>query len=185
MKKNRSLRILFILNSIFVFASSLLGPLYAIFVQEIDSKVMSVSISWAVFMFSSTVFMYFVSKYGDKIKEQEYLLSAGFLIRSMAWLAYIFVSNFNDLIILQVFLGLGAALGSPAWNAIFAKHLDENKEIKEYSYWLIVNNFMIAIATLIGGIFVTYFGFNFLFIAMSLLSFVSFIGVLITPREVL
>jgi MFS family permease len=89
------------------------------------------------------------------------------------------------LIILQVVLGLGEALGTPSWNAIFAKHLDEKKEIMDYSNWDIINNLMIAVATVVGGVLVTCFGFNFLFVIMGLLAFVSFVGVLVTPRKVL
>lgn len=185
MKINRSLKVLFILNSIFVFAGSLLGPLYAIYVSKIDSKIISVSLTWAVFMFSSTLFMYFVSKYGDRLKEQEYLLAGGYLIRCLAWIGYIFVSNLTGIIVLQVALGFGEALGSPSWNAIFAKHLDERREMMDYSSWNIISNLMIAAATVVGGIIVTYLGFNFLFVTMSLLALISFIGLLITPRRVL
>lgn len=185
MKMNKSLKTLFVLNSIFVFASSLLGPLYVIFIQGFDNKIITVSISWAVYMFSSTVFMFLVSKYGDKIKEKEYLLAGGFLIRGFAWLGYLFVTSIEGLIIIQIILGLGEALGTPSWGAIFAKHLDNKKEIMDYSNWNIINNLMIAISTLVGGVVVTVFGFRPLFVFMGLLAFISFIGVLITPRKVL
>lgn len=185
MQINKPLRILFILNSVFVFAGSLFGPLYAIYVQGIDNKIISVSLSWAVFMFSSTIFMLFVSKYGDKIKEQEYLLAGGFIVRCAAWLGYLFVSNLTGLIIIQIVLGLGEALGTPAWNAIFAKHLDGHKEIMDYSNWDIINNLMVAISTVVGGIFVTFFGFKLLFVVMGLLAFVSFFGIVLTPRRIL
>ncbi len=185
MKINRSLKVLFFLNSIFVFAGSLLGPLYAVYVSKIDSKIISVSLSWAVFMFSSTLFMYFVSKYGDRVKEQEYLLAGGFLVRCFAWIGYIFISDLTGLIVLQVILGLGEALGTPSWNAIFAKHLDERKEIMDYSSWNIINNLMIAVATVVGGVVATYLGFNVLFIVMSFLALISFMGTLMTPRKVL
>lgn len=185
MQINKSLKVLFTLNSIFVFGGSLFGPLYAIYVQGLDNKIVTVSMSWAIFMISSTVFMYFVSKYGDKIKEQEYLLASGFLVRTIAWLGYLFVSNISGLIVIQIVLGLGEALGTPAWNAIFAKHLDGHKEIMDYSNWNIINNLLVAVSTVFGGILVTYFGFSVLFLAMSMLALVSFVGVLITPRKVL
>lgn len=185
MKINKSLRVLFVLNSIFVFAGSLLGPLYAIYVQGIDDKIISVSFSWAVFMLSSTIFMYFTRKYGDKIKEQEYLLAGGFLMRGLAWFGYTLVTSFSGLVVIQVMLGLGEALGTPAWNAIFAKHLDKKKEIREYSSWNIVSNLMVAGATIGGGLVVTIWGFNWLFVTMGLLALVSLVGVLMTPREVL
>ncbi|HOZ81064.1 MAG TPA: MFS transporter [Candidatus Woesebacteria bacterium] len=185
MKINGSLKVLFLLNSIFVFASSLLGPLYAVYVNKIDSKIISVSFSWAVFMFSSTLFTYFVGKFGDRVKEQEYLLAGGFLVRCLAWLGYIFVSDITGLILVQFVLGLGESLGTPAWNAIFAKHLDNSKEVMEYSNWNIINNLMVAAATVAGGVVVTYLGFNILFVIMSVLALVSLIGVLITPRKIL
>lgn len=185
MRINKSLKVLFTLNSTFVFASSLLGPLYAIYIKNIDDKIVSVSLSWAVFMFSSTVFVWFVSNYGDRVKEQEFLLAGGFLVRSLAWIGYIFVSDLTGVIVLQVVLGLGEALGTPSWNAIFARHLDEKKEIMEYSSWNIVSNLVVGVATIIGGIVVTYFGFNTLFIVMGALAMLSFVGVLILPRDVL
>ncbi len=185
MQINKSLKVLFTLNSIFVFGASLFGPLYAIYVQGLDNKIVTVSLSWAVYMVSSTLFMYFVSRYGDRIKEKEFLLAGGFLIRSIAWLGYLFVTNVTGLIIIQVVLGMGEALGTPSWNAIFAKHLDGHKEIMDYSNWNIINNLIVALSTVLGGVLVTYFGFSVLFVAMSMLALVSFVGVLITPRRVL
>lgn len=185
MQINKSLKALFTLNSIFVFAGSLLGPLYAIYVRGFDNRIVTVSLLWAVLMVSSTVFMYFVSKYGDRVGEKEYLLAGGFLVRSIAWLGYLFVSNVTGLIIIQIILGLGEALGTPAWSVIFAKHLDGHKEIMDYSNWNILNNLLVALSTVLGGILVTYFGFSVLFLAMSMLALVAFIGVLMTPRRIL
>lgn len=185
MQINKSLKTLFALNSVFVFGGSLFGPLYAIYIQGLDNKVVTVSLSWAVFMISSTLFMYFVSKYGDRVKEQEYLLASSFLVRAVAWIGYLFVTNITGLILIQIILGLGEALGTPAWNAIFAKHLDGHKEIMDYSNWDITKNLIVAFATVSGGLLVTKFGFNVLFVIMSMLALTSFAGVLITPRRVL
>lgn len=182
---NKSLRILFLLNSIFVFAGSLFGPLYAVYVQGIDNRIISVSVSWAVFMIASTVFMYFVGKYGDKIHEKEYLLAGGFLVRAVAWFGYIYVTNITSLLIIQIILGLGQALGTPAWNVLFAKHLDGNREIMDYSSWDIISNLVTALATVIGGLMVTALGFKPLFLIMGYLALVSFVGTLIIPRKVL
>lgn len=185
MQINKTLKTLFTINSIFVFAGALFGPLYAIYVQGFDSKVLAVSASWAVFMVSSTVFMYFTSKYGDKVKEEEYLLAAGFLVRSIAWVGYLFVTNLTGLMMIQIVLGLGEALGTPSWSSIFAKHLDGKRGIMDYSSWNIVNNLVVAAANVTGGLLVTKFGFNVLFIFMGALAFMSFIGVMITPRKIL
>lgn len=185
MKINKSLKVLFGLNSIFVFGGSLFGPLYAVYIQGLDSNIITVSLSWSVFMISSTIFMYFVSKYGDLVKEQEYLLASGFLVRALAWFGYIFVTDVSGLILIQVVLALGEAFGTPAWNAIFAKHLDGHKEIMDYSNWNIINNLVVAIATVVGGVLVVEFGFRVLFVVMGLLALTSFVGTLLTPRRTL
>jgi len=182
---NRSLKILFLFNGFFVFAATLLGPLYAVYVKSIDENILSTSITWAVFLASATLFTYIVSKKGDSIKEKEYMLMAGFLIRAVSWLLFIFVGSIFHLILVQALLGLGEALGSPSFDAIFAQHLDEGMQIKEYSSWKLIVNGTTAIATVIGGLVVANFGFTVLFIVMSSLALVSFFGVLFQPREVL
>lgn len=183
---NKSLKILYVYNGIFVFAGGLLGPLYALFVTELDNKVFSVSLTWAVFLISSSIFTFVISKLRDDlVKEKEYLLLAGFLTRAVVWFLYIFVDSLASLAILQFLLGLGEALGSPTFNSIFAEHLDPGRHIAEYANWQLIVYIVVALSTLLGGLIVTYFGFRPLFFLMSLLAIVSFFGVLFTPRKLL
>ncbi len=182
---NKSLKVLFLFNGLFVFASNLLGPLYAVYVESIDSSVLAISTTWAVFLSSATLFTFIVSRKGDKIKEKEYLLMGGFLIRGISWILFIFAGNIYHLILIQILLGIGEAFGSPAFDTIFAQHLDEGMQVKEYSSWKLIVNGTTALATLLGGIIVASFGFTFLFAGMSFLAFLSFFGVLFQPREIL
>lgn len=183
--QNKSLKILFIFNGIFVFAGSLLGPLYALYVGTFDKNILSVSITWASFLAATFIFTIIVSKVGDKVKEKEYLLMAGFLVRAAAWFMFIFAGNVFHFVLLQVLLGLGEALGTPTFDAIFAEHLDGGKHIKEYADWKLIVNGTTAVGTIIGGLVVTTLGFNWLFAIMSGLATVSFLGVLIQPRKLL
>lgn len=80
--------------------------------------------------------------------------------------------------VLQVLLGIGEALGTPAFDAIFAEHLDKDKHIADYADWKIVEKIMLAFATAIGGLIVTKFGFNCLFLTMSLITLIPTIKVL-------
>ncbi len=186
MKKiNNSLKILFIFNGIFVFAAMLLGPLYAVYVETIDANVLSISITWSVFLASATFFTLIVQRKGDTLKEKEYLLMAGFLIRGISWFLFIFAGNILHLIFIQILIGLGEALGSPSFDAIFAEHLDEGIQIKEYSTWKLIVNGSNAVAAIVGGLIVSFFGFTTLFAIMSILAITSFLGVLFQPRNVL
>lgn len=183
--KNKALKNLFIYNGIFVFAGSLLGPLYAVFVETIDTNIISVSLSWSAFLISTTLFMILVRKYGDFFKEKEYLLMAGYLVRAIVWFLFPSLSTIFGLIVLQALLGLGEALGTPAYDAIFAEHLDKNRHVQNYTDWKLVSNIVGAIAVVLGGAFVKGFGFSALFYSMGTLALVSFFGVLLKPRKLL
>lgn len=163
----------------------MLGPLYAVYVLKFVDGVMAVSISWAAFLVATSFFTFLVAKNGDKIKDKKNLLLGGYIIRIFCWLAMIFVHSLWPLVVVQIFLGLGESLGTPSFNAIFAKHLDKDKYISEYSSWSLVANLASASGILVGGIMVDHFGFRFLFLLMSLLSLISFFGVLLKPRQLL
>lgn len=182
---NSSLKILFIYNGMFVFAGSLLGPLYAVYVGLLDKNILSVSATWSTFLIATVVFTLIISKIGDRIKEKEYLLLAGFLVRATAWFMFIFADNIFHLILLQTLLGLGEALGTPAFDAIFAEHLDSGRHIKEYSDWKLVLSAATGVGTMIGGVIATKFGFQWLFVSMSILALIAFSGVLVQPRKLL
>jgi MFS family permease len=81
------------------------------------------------------------------------------------------------LLLLQVLFGLGEALGSPAYNAIVAEHLDKSRHMEDYSDQIIFFNLTAAVGTALGGFLVYNFGFKYLFFGMAALAVVSAIGV--------
>lgn len=185
LNNNKALRILFFYNGIFMMAAMMLGPLYAIYVLKYVDGVTAVSTSWAAFLISTSLFTLIISRQGDKIKEKEYLLLASYALRVISWLSLIFVRSLVFLILVQIILGLAESLGTPAFNTIFASHLDKNKYINEYSNWAIIANLTSAAGVIIGGVVVSVYGFTTLFVIMSLLSTVSFFGILFKPRHLL
>lgn len=185
MKNNLALKTLFFYNSIFVFASSIVGPLFALYIQKFQSNPMVISGIWAIFIIFTTIFTFLLSKFGDRVKEKEYYLLAGFLIRSFSWFAYIFAQNIYAIIIIQIFLALGEAFGSPSFDALVYEHIDSTKKVSEYSEWKIISNFTTALATILGGFLVYRFGFEILFLTMSLTALFCFFGILTKPRDLL
>lgn len=183
--ENGALRALFLYNGIFVGAAAMLGPLYAIYVEKFIDGVTSVSISWSAFLISTSIFTLIVSRKGDAVKEKKLLLLAGYLIRIISWILLIFVHNLITLVLVQILLGLGESVGTPAFNAIFAEHLDNNKHISEYSIWTLIFNLSSAAGILLGGIIVYQFSFKVLFLLMSGLSLIAFVGILLKPKKLL
>ncbi|OIN88992.1 hypothetical protein AUJ59_02640 [Candidatus Beckwithbacteria bacterium CG1_02_47_37] len=95
------------------------------------------------------------------------------------------INSLTMLVALQIILGLGKALGLPAFDSIFAEHLDRNKHVREYGDWKLIYNLTLALGTIVGGLLVVRFGFNVLFIIMSFLALVSSVIVWRQPRRVL
>lgn len=182
---NKSLKILLLANGVFVLAASLLGPLYAVFVAGIDRAVLAVSLTWSTALVTGVIFTFFVSFFGDRVKEKEHLLIAGYLLRALAWFGFIFASSLRELVILQIVIGMGEAVGNPAFDVIFSQHLDKNKRVFDYSNWKIMEKLMMAGGTLLGGLVVTYFGFPVLFALMSFLALGVSVFLLTQPRQVL
>ncbi|MDO8619566.1 MAG: MFS transporter [Candidatus Daviesbacteria bacterium] len=180
---NKALKFLFVCNGIFVLAGSLLGPLYAVYVEKLGRGVLAISTSWAVFLLSTTFFMFLVSRFGDGLRK-DYLLMGGFLVRAIVWFMFIFISSIPELIILQIFLGIGEAMGTPAFGAVFAEHLDKDHHVEDYADWQLVQNMMMAIGVILGGLIVNSFGFKYLFFLMSALATISFVGMLFKPNRV-
>ena len=180
---NKVLRTLFIYNGIFVLAGSLLSPLYAVYVEKFQSGVMWISISWSVFLVSTTIFIFVLSRMGDKVKDKRHLLLGGYFVRGVAWLLFVFADSIFMLLVLQSLLGLGEALGSPAFDAMFAENLEKGKHIADYSNWKIITNMTVAAGTIAGGFIVSKMGFSVLFLAMSLLAMISFFGILLEPKK--
>ncbi len=185
MKFNNSLKTLFLFNSIFVFAGNLLGPLYAIYLRSISPDITAVSISWAVYMFTATLGTIIVGKIGDKLQEKEYLLLAGYLCRAIGWFGFLFASSFQHVIMLQILIGIGEAAGTPAFEVIFSEHLDKGERVSEYATWRIISNLFVTAGILLGGWIVSYWGFPTIFAIMGSLAIISFLGILLKPRNLL
>ena len=156
------------MNGVFVFAANFLGPLYAVFVERLHGDVLSISISWSIFLFSATFFGFLIARYGDKVEHKKKLLIAGYVIRAVVWILFIFVTNMWQLIILQIILGLGEAIGTPGFSAYFAEHLVDGEQVREYADWNIIGNLTTAVSTVMGGIVVHFAGFHVMFYLMSL-----------------
>jgi len=184
MKINKALRTLIAYNGLFLFGSTLFGPLYAVFVQKIGG-ILLISVSSAAYFVSASLFLWLVGRLGDRVKEKELMLGASYLIRTVGYLCFLFVDSAFGLILLQMFFGLAEALGTPTFGALFAKHVDGEIEVLEYSDWALVACLIMALGSLIGGYLVSALGFGVLFVVISILCFCAFLGIILSPRKLL
>lgn len=182
---NKATRILLMTNGFILIAAAMLGPIYAFFVEEIGGDLLSASYTFGVFAVVAGVVTLVSGNYTDKLKENELIIVLGYGIMGIGFLGYILVNSIATLLVIQVIIGLGEAIYVPAFDAIYSKHLYKRRSGRQWGAWEALNYFSIAFGAIIGGLLVTFFGFNIIFIAMGLFCLVSAVYILRLPREVL
>ena len=182
---NKPLKILLITNAVILFAGAMLGPIYALFIEDIGGDLMDTSIAGGIFSLAAGVTTLVSSKYSDKIKENELIVVLGYIIVGVGFLSYLWASSVIYLFIIQALIGFGEAIYSPAFDAIYSKHLDKDRSGMQWGAWESMNYFTLAVGSFVGGILVSLFGFNFLFVIMALMCFLSAIYIYSLKRRVL
>lgn len=171
--KNNYLRFTFISNGIFVFAGTLIAPIFAIYLSQFTPDIAMISLVASAFMVSTGFFLIILAKVGGKIKNHSKYFVIGFLIRTITWFSFIFVTDIWHIIFLQIFLGLGEAVGSTIFEVIVAEHLNDGKEVEDYATWKLIQSISAAAAAAMGGIIAEFYGFQMIFMIMTALSIVS------------
>lgn len=182
---NRALRILLSTNAFILLVGAMLGPVYALFVEKIGGSLLDASFAGALFALAAGVTTLISGKYSDKVKETELIIVVGYLIIGISFLLYIFVNSVIQLFLVQMLIGFGSAVYSPAFDAVYSNHLDGRKSGRQWGAWESMNYFTTAVGATLGGFIITRFGFQTMFFVMALLCFGSALYIYSLPRKVL
>jgi len=109
----------------------------------------------------------------------------GYTIMGTGFLLYFRVDSIIFLFVVQAIIGLGEAIYSPAFDAVYSKHLDGHRSGTQWGAWESMNYFMTAIGAVLGGALVTVFGFQFLFVIMAFLCYFSAVYIYHLRRNIL
>jgi MFS family permease len=185
MRLNRSLRILIAASTLMNFIIGMFSPFYAIFVVKIGGDIGFAGLSWAVFEVVCGVLMLLFTRWGLRVKEQELLIALGYVLRGGVFLSYAFMTSMTQLLLTQVLWGIAAAIGIPAFDAVYAAHTSKESSIAEWGGLEGVVSIAVGLAALLGGYVIDAFGFTSIFFTMAALSFALGIYIWRLPREVL
>jgi MFS family permease len=170
---NKSLKILLIADSFNIFASALLGPIYAIFVKNIGGNIISTSWSFALLPIFSGTTLFIISRFQDKVKNWKGFMIASYLLFSLSYLLYLGVNSVFELYFVQALAGLSYAIGTPAYKGFYSKKLDNDKEASQWGNLDSMTQYVTALGAITGGLIVTIYGYNYMFAFMSFLALVS------------
>jgi MFS family permease len=168
----RQARLLLAISFLTTFAESMLVPMYAAFTEKVGGSILDAGIAFAVFSMATG---FVVAAIGTRPWFQLHVRSClilGFLVSAACDVSYVFVQNRWQLFGAQVVAGLATGLIEPAWDALFTDDI-EHSSAKHWSIWAGGTHLVAGGASLVGGLFVAYFSFSALFLAMALIDTVA------------
>ena len=92
---------------------------------------------------------------------------------SIAYIGFMISTNIYHIFAFYTVIGVGLGIAAPAKNSLFAIHLDKNKEATEWSITDAVSFICMALATSLGGLIATDYGFHILFIIACIINAIA------------
>lgn len=182
---NKALRILLFTNALILIAVAMLGPIYALFVEKVGGDLLDASLSGGVFALAACITTLIAGKYADKTKNDKVIVFVGYSLMGIGFLLYIVVNSIWYLFLVQVLIGFAEAIYSPAFDALFSKHICICKAGREWGSWEAMNYLSGALGAIMGGFIIANFGFNTAFVIMAVMCFSSALYIFFLPKKIL
>lgn len=165
-------------------AVAMIGPIYALFVEKVGGDLFTAGASFAAYSVSLGAVILIMGKIEDAfLKEKELWVSLGYFITALGFFSFLLVKSPLHLFIVQAALGVGEAIQSPAYNTVYAHHVDHQKAGFQWGSWDAMKNFTMAGGATIGALVASKFGFSSLFIAMGIMSLAGSLIIFFQPRQ--
>lgn len=154
------------------FGAGMLGPLYAVFAQDIGGDILDISWVYALYLVVMGVGMVVMGKVGDRFG-YERLSIAGYALYTVATFSYLLVHSIPALLAVQVLIGLGTAVSQPPWFALYDRYSGEGSD--GYVWGLSTGLWYVCqgVAMVLGGFIVSRYSFDMLFMVMGTVLLVS------------
>lgn len=184
---NPVIRYLIITDTIIFGAAGLLGPLFALFIEDyiVGGGAAVAGIAAGVYLLSKSLIQIPAAQLIDKIRGERddfWLMFICNVVIALLPLSFLFISTPIELYVVQFLFGIATAFTFPSFLAIFTRHVDKNKEGTEWGIYYTCADLTSGGAAIIGGLLVATYGFYALIIASVIISVLgSMVLLLIRP----
>ncbi len=184
-KFNKIVKYLVLSDLVFYAGWGLITPIFAIFIiNNIQGGTILIagiasSIYWVLKSALRVPLGVFLDSHKGE-KDDYFFLVFGLLIAALVPFGYIFSKLPWHIYALQAIYAIGMAMSVSGWAAIFTRHIDKGKEATEWGLDSASYGIGMGVAAAVGGLAVTTFGFNSVFVAvgiMGLLGVVLLLGI--------
>lgn len=179
LKEKSIIRSYIISESLIWSAWNAVFPIMAIFITTMvhDGTIESAGIAYSIHLVFRVIFELLVSKLlHNATDRKKFAISViGLTLMSIAYSGFVFSSSIWLVFGLYALLGMGIGIASPAKNSLFAMHLSKTKSAGQWASYDAITFLCTAIASAVGGMFATKFGFDALFAVVAILNFLGII----------
>jgi MFS family permease len=182
---NKPLRILLGTNGLILLAGAMFGPIFALFVEGVGGTLLDAGFAASGFALAAGITTLLVGRFTDSVKEKELIVVIGYIVMAVSFFSFSFVNSIGSLLVVQVLLGIGEAIYSPAFDGVYTSHIKDGVEGSAWGVWESMNYFIAAAGAALGGFFATLFGFTILFYIMAILCVISAVYIYSLPRRAL
>jgi len=189
-KVNRLIKFFVAADLLFWSGWGLITPVFALFIigRVAGATILTVGISSAIYWITKALFQMPVALYIDKHegeKDDFHALVSGLILAGFASISFVLVTNVAELYSVVFLQALAFGLYTPAWSAIFSRHLDKKNYAFDWSIDSTSVGIALGITAIVGSAVAEVFGFNVIFISASVLSFASAILLIFVPDLIL
>jgi len=168
---NPVVRFLILSDTVILGAAGLLGPIFALFVEDFiqggDEAV--AGIAAGIYLFSRSILQVPIAYYIDKIrgeKDDFWLMFIFDILIALIPITYLFINTPLELYAVQFLLGLFTAFTFPSYMAIFTRHIDREREGMEWGIYYSLTGLTGAGVAIVGGYIAATSGFPTLILVM-------------------
>ncbi|HLC75598.1 MAG TPA: MFS transporter [Candidatus Peribacterales bacterium] len=165
---HRNIRLL-LGSSIFIHMGlNILAPVYAIYVQRIGGQLIDASFSIGFYALLRGILYFVFAKFNDKHLPHRPILFSGYMMYTVAYLAYIIIDAPIWLFVIQGWLALADTILNPSWSTVIATSLQTGQERATYAKFYGYRSMFEALGAFLGGIAIVSIGFSWTFAIMAL-----------------
>lgn len=173
MTLTKTTKILLLGANIWYFGEGMMGPLFAVFAEKVGGDILDITWAWATYLVVTGLLYILVGRLLNKKEYKTKVMVAGYLLNAVFTFGYLLVQNPVQLFLVQAGLGISEAIGTPAWDALYANNLSD--EMDAYAWGLSTGQSQIVtgIAFGIGGLITHFVSFEALFITMGIIQVIA------------
>jgi len=175
---NKVIKVLILSDVYLITGAGFVAPIFAIFLtdQIQGGNVKVAGYAAAIYFVVKSLVVIPFGRYLDKNhgeKDDLWFIIIGNILAALAIFGYIFARLPWHIYALKVIYAIGIGMNVPGYTAIFTRHIDKGKEAFEWSTRSALTGLGAGAAGGLGGLVAHYFGFNILFIGVSIFILLS------------